>query len=711
MKTFTQFRNARASMHYYLQPLANFSKSFAIKLFCLLLTFTISIHSYSQTYTYFFKQDKNIQKTGVKDENGKTIVPATHWGVYLNDKNYIYISDFVSKKTIERNHLVLNPKGKKIGEFGEINSWEFSGGFFAAYTKGNFTNIQVYDHNIQAFKSNKDLYGRYICCKNFCVIFDDVNYIDKKRPGIIYAQEWVEYKKFDEFNNKLNNCYAINVNNKWGILNLKFEEKAACLYDSIYASNASNLNNNNLIVLKNANKTGFYNTVSEKIIEPVYDQISRQGNGTYIGLYKNGMDILNENGVVNSFNEYTSTKIITPKDKILIIAEQNKKKGLLDIQKKVIIPLAFDSISVDPVNNNFVTYNFENGLKGMYNANGTQLLATNYQDFELVSDSVILAKSNGFWGELKNGTIILPFEYDGIRIFNKTLTLVKKSNAWGALENLKPLVACKYDNIEPLFSEYTKSTLFIVGKAGMYGILNTTKNDSTSFKYQSIEVFKSFRKTGIVFKVRMDSKYNFLFENEFKEAGVPFDGIVKNNDDNPAIVLLSYYKSADYTYYNLETKALLPLVGKVIYPFKNGFARVKLSVLDVTNSMDENFKPVSEDEEFGNNRNCLIVWVNSSTAKKMGVMVYRPITVKVTAYYGEVASKEISTGSKFTITNCYPEDTGKDGYVKFILPLGSYKVYVNSYAKPYEKPSYSWTLDEEFTATLNRKLVQLTINE
>ena len=262
----------------------------------------------------------------------------------------------------------------------------------------------------------------------------------------------------------------VRFNGKSGMINFSGQVVIPCLYDRM---NKLRLGADVYYVVSRNERYGILNAKNEIIAPLEYDYIRDGGTiNTFVEVVKNG-----KHGFMNvatrklAFsNWYTKLEVINKDGATLV--ELNKKKGLIDLTEKKIIPLEYDELGwLNGIPK--ITFIAAKGKKyGIMGIDGKIIVPFQYDLIKRANDDLLIAAKAGKKGLLKlDGTPLLPFEYDEINSeFN--YLLVKKANKYGVVSSAGKLVLpAEYDTLSLAIIADDKNNYFRVGtKNGKKGI-------------------------------------------------------------------------------------------------------------------------------------------------------------------------------------------------------------------------------------------------
>lgn len=193
-------------------------------------------------------------------------------------------------------------------------------------------------------------------------------------------------------------------------------------------------------VIKNR-KTGLADQSGQEIIPPKYDDLMQIENGLYKAILSGKEGIIDpaigefliepEYEYISRADRYYQTK---RNDRLVLFDLQFQEIELPDYE--LMIYQGDGYLGVE-----------ENGKRGIVDIQGKVLVPIEYDDVWLASAG-ILVKQEGLWGLLDHkGKVVIPLVYDAME-FNGDLIRVKKKESWGVLDHSgKEVLAPKYEEL------------------------------------------------------------------------------------------------------------------------------------------------------------------------------------------------------------------------------------------------------------------------
>ncbi len=378
-------------------------------------------------------KDRNV----IVKKNGKWAV-FDNTGKQLSKFKYdelkrAYISDF-SKNIFDRDESTFFENGAALGIIN--GKYEFiDAKAQAAFPDNKFDSASVFDTFKNAVVKRNGKYGIIKTDGTFKVplIYDLIEYFDTNhlsseyynaKKGNIYSIFNRDLKKIGESHEGVYNDFSIetptlifkNLKGKTGMVDregnilIPFEYDGLRKIESTLFLWARNGDLNG--VISNAGKVKI--PVTYKILYPVYDKFDDEDQRRKNLFIADGTLIDINNKVI--MNEYDSiVPMYYNHDKLIV--SRNKKFGITDINKKILLPLKYDEIS------NWVEYGPEkrhfirkNGKYGLITYETFKIIIPPVYDHMEQRENLIFVKKGGKAGILDiDNKEVCPFVFDEIR--------------------------------------------------------------------------------------------------------------------------------------------------------------------------------------------------------------------------------------------------------------------------------------------------------
>lgn len=186
----------------------------------------------------------------------------------------------------------------------------------------------------------------------------------------------------------------------------------------------------------------------------------------------------------------------------------NGKWGLIDDAGKEIIPFAFDSIE-EPSYGYIVVKS--NAHAGLYEEDGTQVLAPEYDNIGVYPLDCFAVKKSGKWGALtrKEGVLksVIPLVFDALSYDGSIFFYVTKDGKTGITDiDGKELLAPVFEDVAEIASIPDEDLkLFRFSENGKYGIVTTFGDFIMGPKYDFIDRFVKK-----IARVKLNDKWGFI---------------------------------------------------------------------------------------------------------------------------------------------------------------------------------------------------------
>lgn len=417
---------------------------------------------------YFVLYQNN--KWGVIDSSGNTVIDPSYAEMIVipNSKNDIFLCTYdVNYETGEYKTKALNSKNEEIfTQYEQIEGIQNNDG----------SNNLWYEENSLKVKQN----GKY-------------GVIDFTGKEIISCQ-------YDEITalTGIKNALKVKKDGKYGIIDNDGKEILPTQYAEI--KNLGKDNKEGFIVQKEDGKYGIVDYSNNQVLEAKYDAIKKiYGNDLYVVeqagkqilVKKDGAEVLtegfdqikailksSENGIIFvKDNKYGVMKItgeatieanyeeLKEAKSGILIAKQNGKYGIIDLQKNEKIPFKYANISYNEKADLYIAEdeNFNNDIiDNTFTVKQSGILVdlddekgylalrqngeTKYYNFKFeekktsdifTSNTLFLSKKDGKYGFIdKDGKIVVDYIYDDATEQNAYgYSAIKKDGKWGAIDN------------------------------------------------------------------------------------------------------------------------------------------------------------------------------------------------------------------------------------------------------------------------------------
>lgn len=403
------------------------------------------------------------KKSGFINKSGMEIIPVVYddayqemrdqnvivkknnkWAVFNNSgkqlSDFIYdsfkrasISDF-SKDIFTRDESTLFENGAALveinGRYEFINTQAK-----AAFPNNKFDSASVFDTFKNAIVKRNGKYGIIKPDGTFKVPleYDFIDYFESNhafseyynaRKGKIYYLFNKDLKKigesyepiYNDFSNSVPTLIYQNLNRKYGVIDWQGKTLVPFEYDNLQKIEKTSF--------LQARKGNLYGLISEqgqikipiqyKEILSIYDKFDGAENGGKLLFIADGKVIdINNNIVIKGY--HSIEPVFYNHNKLIV--SRNKKFGIIDINKKTLLPLEHDEISnwveYGPENRHFIV---RNGKYGLIEYETFKIIIPPVYDMFWQRENLIFAKKDGKAGILDiNNKEICPFIYEEVK--------------------------------------------------------------------------------------------------------------------------------------------------------------------------------------------------------------------------------------------------------------------------------------------------------
>lgn len=444
----------------------------------------IQIKNNTEKYPYQTQilEYKNGDKYGLISIEGKKITDA----IYDEIESIAYKIDCVAVKQNDK-YGVVDKTGKTIvqPEYDRISSDYFS----SEKSKYNYAGFIVSVTNNDGYR-----YG----------------YIDYKGKVILKA----EYTQIDRIplESSEKDIYLIGYKN--GQAGLLKNKKSILPFEYEYMEFNSD---NNVVLVKKANKCGVVNLKGKYIIPLEYDGIDIEGN--CINAEKNNATtIFDINGNIQENVDYVN--ISTTDSKYKIVANSEGKFGIIGEKNEKLINYSY----------NYIDYLFDNNFIATVDGKVGVITSANVYKINAKYDSI---------QKIGNNNVLQAINVNDnlVDIYNEKLELVKSFTNPNIEENDGYIKIVSEDdliyldkqgNIKENTEVLSKANLFASKKDGKWGFVDSSKNVKLDYKYDMVTEFNENGFAGIksngLWGV-VNSKLEIIVEPKYKIDSVSPDFI------------------------------------------------------------------------------------------------------------------------------------------------------------------------------------------
>lgn len=295
-------------------------------------------------------------------------------------------------------------------------------------------------------------------------------------------------------------------NGKYGLINFKGKEILSTQYDEITTIKGIQ----NSLIIKKDNQLGLCNNEGKIIIEPKYSKIEALAEDYKLGYIvtnqekKQGLISIDKKQILEE--KYDEIKPITGNS--MYVVKENGVLKLIEETGITLIENKFDNVT--QINTNQVIFT-KNNKMGVMNLEGKELITPQYEEIKYTTGEYYIAKKDNKYGIIKeNNEIAKPFEYSNISyikganffqldtqegVETKILNNNLEEKLVGILstvntnkEYIRIRIGDEYKYYNFKFEEktpqeiLTQNTLFLSKKEGKYGFID--KNNQVIVEYQ-----------------------------------------------------------------------------------------------------------------------------------------------------------------------------------------------------------------------------------
>ncbi|MCB6062518.1 WG repeat-containing protein [Flavobacterium psychrophilum] len=298
--------------------------------------------------------------------------------------------------------------------------------------------------------------------------------------------------------------------NKYGVLNKKYSTIIPFEYDAIISLFKTK---DSLMIVAKDNK---YFTINKhnKIISKTYDYM--------FGPYQDNLFMVRLNGKY-TFIDSKGKEFKNWYEKELFfegnycVVSINNKFGIIDKKENLIIPIIYEDIKKEVLDNQIIV---KNGKFGIVNLQNQIIIPFEYDDINFsniegsflkeyrvtINDKIgIINKENKF--------IVNPI-YDKIYQLNEGFRKAQKGNYLGLLDkNGNEVIPFEYNGLY----KFENKERLKVSKDKLWGIIDLKNNLILSLQYQEISKFSyqennEYSKSNLIYKVSIDGKKNMIVD-------------------------------------------------------------------------------------------------------------------------------------------------------------------------------------------------------
>jgi hypothetical protein len=439
-----------------------------------------------------FNEDRNsficqpqFKLAQVMSLNASLVQIDKNFGV-LNHVNcgYLLPLELTRVKKLAAHDIIFEQNGQ-WGVFNDIGKTIINPEFDTIVLKG--------DELLQVKKSNKfGLYGLK-GKKLLPVEFDEIGsfsegfYLVKQNGKYGYCNKLGKvYIKpvYDDAKAFKNKQAIVKKGEKWGIIDYTNKFLLKPEFENVETGKG------NFYAIKQGGKTYFYNFSLKKITEEAFDEIMVTDTVNAVRVKKDGKYSY-YNPAAKSYVTVEKFEAAQAYDKGFALVSNGGKKGLLDVNGKLIFPCQYDAIVFDEFQNKIIFRTIQNGKEGIADASGKIIIPNEYDQIVPALPNYIKAKKNGKYGILRtSGVPVTEFIYD----YLSTNIELPEAPEWPAIAVHKGKFGLINEKGEEVFPIKAKEMTYVgnklyTAKEGKSIVLVNTAGKTTELKYEEVNSF------------------------------------------------------------------------------------------------------------------------------------------------------------------------------------------------------------------------------
>lgn len=385
-----------------------------------------------------------------------------------------------------------------------------------------------------------------------------------------------------------------------GIFDEKGVEILSCEYFTIYDESKDTI-----IVRKNG-KLGVLNSKMEWIIPLKYKYLRKEKNFHIIAEdYLFG--ILNSNLELTVPMTYSTIYHPNSLKEHYFLAEKNQKRGLIDINNNIIIPIDYDFLSHFDNFDYYVGGNIVESLKEsqskVFDSQGKLIFYIENNGVKILTkDRFAVQNDKNLWGVFdKDEKQKIAYQYNNIYSCGDDNFYIVQNNQlkWGAVDdNDKVVIPFHYN--ETFY--FKGDAAFVKNETGKYGFINKKGINTTEYKYDYID----YLNTGY-YRVQIKNKNGLVDKNGielivpyYDFINAPFNNLVIAGKDKKYFLLkldnlastpteeyeyigdftdkdlILVKKNGLYGFIDYEGNIVVPIIYENARSYMDGYASVKL---------------------------------------------------------------------------------------------------------------------------------------
>ncbi len=290
--------------------------------------------------------------------------------------------------------------------------------------------------------------------------------------------------QYEEANGFKNKQAAVKKGAKWGVIDYTNKLLLKHDYDNIVVGKG------NFYAITQGEKNYFYDFNLKKITEESFEKIFIKDTAYAVRVKKDGK-FMYYNPAAKSYVTLEKFDSALPYEKGFAIVTKAGKKGILDVNGKLIIPCNYDNVLYDQLQSKIIFRTFNNGKEGMSDATGKVIFPNEYDQIIPALPNYLKAKKDGKYGILRtSGEVVTELTYDYI----SNAADIPDAPEWPAMASHKGkfgLINEKGEEVFPLKAKdlsYIGNKLYIA-KEGKNLLLLTTLGKTTELRYDQVNYF------------------------------------------------------------------------------------------------------------------------------------------------------------------------------------------------------------------------------
>lgn len=244
-------------------------------------------------------------------------------------------------------------------------------------------------------------------------------------------------------------------------------------------------------------------------------------------------------------------------------------KGLVSWERGEILETKYQSI--EQLNNRLIKVQ-EDSLFGIKDWTGKTVLNSDFENINLMSignNSYFMVNKKGNWGLYQTrGTQVFPEEYEAFQPIASSMLIARKNDKVQLYDqNLAPLLSGNYDNFVPFGDNYLR--VVSGNRMGLFSL--RSRRLTLPVRYQSIDPFTLANYNGLTFRVRLNGNEQIVDEFGKELINIsPDEEIFYEESSN---VLIGYNRALGK--YSLKTSGGQERRFDEISAFRNNIAKVR----------------------------------------------------------------------------------------------------------------------------------------